>query len=156
MTLPAASRFQFTPDLSICRVLNGMWQVSGAHGRIDRARALDEMFVYHDAGFTSWDLADHYGPAEDFVGEFRRRFAARYGEGRLGEIQAFTKWVPHPGRMTRAVVEAGGRRLVVADRRRSARSVAIPLVGLRRPRLSRRAEASRRSARRRKNPSSRH
>jgi aryl-alcohol dehydrogenase-like predicted oxidoreductase len=105
MTLPAASRFQFTPDLSVCRVLNGMWQVSGAHGRIDRARALDEMFVYHDAGFTSWDLADHYGPAEDFVGEFRRRFAVRYGEGRLDEIQAFTKWVPHPGRMTRAVVE---------------------------------------------------
>ncbi len=105
MTLPAASRFQFTPDLSVCRVLNGMWQVSGAHGRIDRARALDEMFVYHDAGFTSWDLADHYGPAEDFVGEFRRRFAVRYVEGRLDEIQAFTKWVPHPGRMTRAVVE---------------------------------------------------
>jgi aryl-alcohol dehydrogenase-like predicted oxidoreductase len=106
MTLPAASRLQLTPDVSICRVLNGMWQVSGAHGRIDRARALDEMFAYHDAGFTSWDLADHYGPAEDFVGEFRRRFAARDGEGRLGEIQAFTKWVPHPGRMTRAVVEA--------------------------------------------------
>jgi len=26
---------QFTPDLSICCLLNGMWQVSGAHGRID-------------------------------------------------------------------------------------------------------------------------
>jgi aryl-alcohol dehydrogenase-like predicted oxidoreductase len=105
MTLPASSRFQLTPDLSVCRLLNGMWQVSGAHGRIDRARAVEEMFAYHDAGFTSWDLADHYGPAEDFVGEFRRRFAARNGEGRLSEIQAFTKWVPHPGRMTRAIVE---------------------------------------------------
>jgi aryl-alcohol dehydrogenase-like predicted oxidoreductase len=105
MTLPASSRFRFAPDLTICRVLNGMWQVSGAHGRIDPARAVDEMFAYHDAGFTTWDLADHYGPAEDFIGDFRRRFAARYGEGRLGEIQAFTKWVPHPGRMTRAVVE---------------------------------------------------
>ena len=105
MPLPASSRFQFAPDLTICRVLNGMWQVSGAHGRIDPARAVDAMFAYHDAGFTTWDLADHYGPAEDFIGDFRRRFAARYGEGRLGEIQAFTKWVPHPGRMTRAVVE---------------------------------------------------
>jgi len=96
---PADSiRFQFTPDLTICRLLNGMWQVSGAH-------AIAEMFAYHDAGLTTWDLADHYGPAEDFVGRFRREFAARRGAERLSEIEAFTKWVPHPGRMTRRTVE---------------------------------------------------
>jgi aryl-alcohol dehydrogenase-like predicted oxidoreductase len=105
MTLPEASRFQLTPDLTICRVLNGMWQVSGAHGAIDPSRAVDEMFAYHDSGFTTWDLADHYGPAEDFIGEFRRRFASRNGAERLSEIQAFTKWVPYPARMTRRVVE---------------------------------------------------
>jgi aryl-alcohol dehydrogenase-like predicted oxidoreductase len=105
MTLPAAHRFQFAPDLTICRVLNGMWQVSGGHGVIDPGRAVDEMFAYHDAGFTTWDLADHYGPAEDFIGDFRRRFAARNGAERLTEIQAFTKWVPYPARMTRRVVE---------------------------------------------------
>src|SRR3984893_7274264 len=105
MSLPASSRFQFTADLGVCRILNGMWQVSGAHGAIDPARAVEEMFSYHDAGFTTWDLADHYGPAEDFIGAFRRQFAIRYGAERLPEIQAFTKWVPHPGRMTRRVVE---------------------------------------------------
>ncbi len=105
MTLPGSSRFQFADDLAICRILNGMWQVSGAHGPIDPAGAVEAMFAYHEAGFTTWDLADHYGPAEDFVGDFRRRFAARYGAERLPEIQAFTKWVPHPGRMTRRVVE---------------------------------------------------
>jgi aryl-alcohol dehydrogenase-like predicted oxidoreductase len=105
MTLPETSRFQFAGDLSICRVLNGMWQVSGAHGRIDPARAVDAMFAYHDAGFTTWDLADHYGPAEDLIGEFRRRFAARHGAEKRPEIQAFTKWVPRPGPMTRRVVE---------------------------------------------------
>jgi aryl-alcohol dehydrogenase-like predicted oxidoreductase len=105
MTLPPTSRYQFTADLTICRVLNGMWQVSGAHGPIDRVRAIDEMFAYHEAGFTTWDLADHYGPAEDLVGEFRHRFSARNGAERLTEIQAFTKWVPSPGRMTRRVVE---------------------------------------------------
>jgi aryl-alcohol dehydrogenase-like predicted oxidoreductase len=63
------------------------------------------MLAYHEAGFTTWDLADHYGPAEDFIGNFRRRFAARHGTQRLSEIQAFTKWVPHPGRMTRRIVE---------------------------------------------------
>ena len=102
---PQSSRFRFTADLTICRILNGMWQVSGAHGAIDQARAVDEMFAYHDAGFTTWDLADHYGPAENFIGNFRRLFAGRHGAERLGEIQAFTKWVPHPSRMTRRVVE---------------------------------------------------
>jgi aryl-alcohol dehydrogenase-like predicted oxidoreductase len=105
MTLPASSQFPLTADLTVCRMLNGMWQVSGAHGIIDPVRAVDEMFLYHDAGFTTWDLADHYGPAEDLIGNFRREFAARRGSERLAEIQAFTKWVPRPGRMTRRIVE---------------------------------------------------
>src|SRR3954462_15823484 len=105
MSPSAPSRCRLAPDLNTCRILNGMWQVSGTHGRIDPARAIEAMFAYHDAGFTSWDLADHYGPAEDFIGAFRRQFAARCGEARLAEIQALTKWVPHPGPMTRRVVE---------------------------------------------------
>ena len=105
MPLPASSRAQFTADLTICRILNGMWQVSGAHGAVDPVRAVDAMSAYHEAGFTTWDLADHYGPAEDFIGDFLRRFAVRHGVDRLPEIQAFTKWVPRPGRMTRRVVE---------------------------------------------------
>jgi aryl-alcohol dehydrogenase-like predicted oxidoreductase len=88
--------------LSICRIVNGMWQVGGGHGRIDPGRAVAAMAAYHEAGFTSWDLADHYGPAEDLVGAFRQRVAAERGEGK---IQAFTKWVPRPGPMTRAIVE---------------------------------------------------
>lgn len=105
MSLPASSRVAFASDIQICRILNGMWQVSGAHGQIDPERAVEAMFAYHDAGFTSWDLADHYGPAEDVIGQFRRRLAERHGEERLREIQAFTKWVPHPGSMPRSVVE---------------------------------------------------
>ncbi len=105
MKLPDSSRLQFTPDLNICRILNGMWQVSGAHGSIDPKKALPAMFDYLDAGFTTWDLADHYGPAEDFIGEFRRQLKAQRGEAALNQIQAFTKWVPRPGRMTHAIVE---------------------------------------------------
>ena len=63
------------------------------------------MLAYHDAGFTTWDLADHYGPAEDFIGEFRRRLSAERGADALSEIQAFTKWVPRPAPMTRQIVE---------------------------------------------------
>ncbi len=105
MSFDADSRFQFTPDLTICRLLNGMWQVSGAHGRIDPTAAVRSMFDYLDAGFTTWDLADHYGPAEDFIGEFRRQLAAARGGAALERIQAFTKWVPRPGPMTRRIVE---------------------------------------------------
>ena len=71
-------------------MLNGMWQVSGTHGRIDPERAIEAMLRYHNAGFTTWDLADHYGPAEDLIGRFPRRFAEERGAKRLGEIQAFT------------------------------------------------------------------
>lgn len=105
MNLPLASRLQFTPDLNICRVLNGMWQVSGAHGRIDPKSAISSMFNYIDAGFTTWDLADHYGPAEDFIGEFRRQLIATRGADALSNLQAFTKWVPRPAKMTRRLVE---------------------------------------------------
>ena len=105
MSLPQESRLRFVDGLPICRILNGMWQVSGAHGRIDPQAAIEAMLAYHDAGFTTWDLADHYGPAEDFIGEFRRRLSAERGEAALSEIQAFTKWVPRPGPMTRQIVE---------------------------------------------------
>ena len=105
MGLPQSSRLQFTQDLTICRILNGLWQVSGGHGRINPQAAVREMFDYHETGFTSWDLADHYGPAEDFIGDFRRQLAKSRSTEALSSIQAFTKWVPRPGRMTREVVE---------------------------------------------------
>ncbi len=105
MSLPESSRIQLTEDLNICRVLNGMWQVSGGHGPINPQRAVAAMFDYVDAGFTTWDLADHYGPAEDFIGEFRRQLAQKRGEAALANLQAFTKWVPRPGNMTRQLVE---------------------------------------------------
>ena len=114
MSLPEASSLQFTPDLRICRILNGMWQVSGAHGLIDPEAAIQNMFNYLDSGFTTWDLADHYGPAEDFIGEYRRQLAASHGIEALSGFQAFTKWVPRPGRMTRSLVE---ERVAVSLRR---------------------------------------
>ena len=108
MTLPATSRIQFTPDLGICRILNGMWQVSGAHGAIDPPAALASMLEHQQAGFTTWDLADHYGPAENFIGQFRQELASTHGQESLSSIKsihAFTKWVPRTGPMTRQVVE---------------------------------------------------
>lgn len=95
--------YDLTPNLKICRVLNGMWQVAGAHGRINSQAALEEMIKYHYAGFTTWDLADIYGPAEDFIGDFRGRLP----EQEQQKVQALTKWVPEPQRITRQMVQAG-------------------------------------------------
>ncbi len=93
------------PDLRICRLLNGMWQVSGAHGAINPVAALQDMMNYHLDGFTTWDLADHYGPAEDFIGMFRHKLQVEQGDAALVETQAFTKWVPRPTRITRQMAE---------------------------------------------------
>src|ERR1700674_5351952 len=114
--MASLERFALAPDFTICRIVNGMWQVSGGHGRIEREKALRSMAAYVDAGFTTWDLADHYGPAEDFVGEFRRRYAAERGEPALLSLQFATKWVPRPGPMPASVVEAA----IAVSRRRMA------------------------------------
>jgi hypothetical protein len=41
------------PDLTICRIINGMWQVAGGHGYIDHEPAIADMMKYHDAGFDT-------------------------------------------------------------------------------------------------------
>jgi aryl-alcohol dehydrogenase-like predicted oxidoreductase len=96
--------YQLAPKLTICRILNGMWQVAGGHGYIDQELAIADMMRYNDAGFTTWDLADIYGPAEDFIGEFRRRLLKLKGREDLEKIQSLTKWVPQPGRITSSIV----------------------------------------------------
>ena len=106
-------RAEIAPGLEICRVLNGMWQVAGGHGWIDPAKAIKEMGRYHSAGFTTWDLADIYGPAEDFIGEFRSDLSP----GEAEKVQALTKWVPDPQKITRGdaqrAVERPLRRMMV-------------------------------------------
>ncbi len=97
--------YQLAPNLIICRILNGMWQVAGGHGYVDHDLAIADMLRYHDAGFKTWDLADIYGPAEDIIGDFRRRLLTLKGKEELERIQALTKWVPQPGRITRSIVK---------------------------------------------------
>ncbi|KAG6485331.1 hypothetical protein ZIOFF_053868 [Zingiber officinale] len=57
-------------ELVICRVLNGMWQTSGGWGPIDRDDAVEAMLRYADAGLSTFDMSNHYGPAEDLYGMF--------------------------------------------------------------------------------------
>ena len=83
-------------DLEICRILNGMWQVAGGHGQIDSQLAIQDMEKYQKLGFTTWDLADIYGPAESLIGDFNKKDKYNF--------QAFTKFVPNPGPMSNSIV----------------------------------------------------
>jgi aryl-alcohol dehydrogenase-like predicted oxidoreductase len=98
-------QYELSPDLTIHGIVNGMWQVAGGHGYIDHELAIEDMLKYHEAGFTTWDLADIYGPAEDFIGQFRRRLSDTKGEEELVKVQALTKWVPHPGKIDYSIVK---------------------------------------------------
>ncbi|KAK2851172.1 hypothetical protein Q5P01_007448 [Channa striata] len=91
------------PD--ICRVLNGMWQVSGAHGDVDEPRAVDAMQAYVDAGLTTFDMADIYGPAEEIFGQFQSKLKSASSGDAVPALQGLTKYVPRPGPMDRKVVE---------------------------------------------------
>ncbi|GIT50853.1 MAG: hypothetical protein Ct9H300mP15_10660 [Gemmatimonadota bacterium] len=66
-----------------------------------------EMRRYVDAGFTTFDMADHYGTSELIAGE--------YEAGWPGSGELLTKWVPSPGTVgrekTRAAVELALERM---------------------------------------------
>ena len=95
--MPNPQHITLANGFETCRLLNGMWQVSGCHGRIDPEAALTTMQACYAAGLTTFDLAAHYGPAEDLIGEFRRR-------NPQARFDSFTKWVPSPEPMTKEVV----------------------------------------------------
>ncbi|MGA1309811.1 MAG: aldo/keto reductase [Gemmatimonadaceae bacterium] len=95
------TRYDLGAGLSISRILTGLWQVADQEreGRaFDRDRAADAMGPYVAAGFTTFDMADHYGSAEEIVGRFRARPGAP-------PTQLLTKWVPEPGPITRGMVQ---------------------------------------------------
>ncbi|XP_021855922.1 flagellar radial spoke protein 5 isoform X2 [Spinacia oleracea] len=93
-------------SVEICRVLNGMWQTSGGWGRIDRDDAVEAMLRYTDAGLSTFDMADHYGPAEDLYGIFINRVRRERPPDVLEKVRGLTKWVPSPVKMTRSFVES--------------------------------------------------
>ena len=98
-------RFTLAPDLTISRVVTGLWQVADMErdGRTLDPEAMSTVLQdYARAGFDSFDMADHYGSAEIIAG----RLLARH-EGAGTQPVAMTKWCPEPGSMTAEVVRAG-------------------------------------------------
>lgn len=102
MTTQAPPRTQLAPGLEVSRLVTGLWQVADLErdrGLLDPEVAAGHLAAYADAGFTSFDMADHYGSAEVIAGTLRA--------AGTHPLQTFTKWCPQPGAMTREVVREG-------------------------------------------------
>jgi aryl-alcohol dehydrogenase-like predicted oxidoreductase/enamine deaminase RidA (YjgF/YER057c/UK114 family) len=98
-------RYELAPGFSISRVLTGLWQIADMErdgGALDLEATVASMARHADAGFTTFDMADHYGSAEKIAGQFLRQHG--------GSVQMLTKWVPHPGPVTRELVRAAVQR----------------------------------------------
>lgn len=99
-------------DLRINRVVTGLWQIADMERddrSVDLLAAAQSMQPYVDAGLTTFDMADHYGSAEDIAGLFRTQCNA--GDS----FRVLTKWVPEPGdssaETVRAAIERALKRL---------------------------------------------
>lgn len=82
------------PDLTVSRIVTGLWQVADMerHGApLDLEASATAMQTYCDAGLTSFDMADHYGSAEDIAGRWRQ-----LNPQSAKDAQLLTKWVPAP------------------------------------------------------------
>ena len=87
---------ELAPGLTISRALTGLWQIADLErdgNKVDPVEAASHMKAYLDAGFTTFDMADHYGSAEEITGVFRQTYGS-------DAAQFFTKWVPSPGKIT--------------------------------------------------------
>lgn len=104
--MPATpERTDISPDLSISRLVCGLWQVADMEKdgvALDPERAADALQEYASAGFDTFDMADHYGSAELIAGRLLARHA-----GAARRPLAFTKWCPQPGPMTAEIVRRG-------------------------------------------------
>ncbi|HJU72722.1 MAG TPA: aldo/keto reductase [Gemmatimonadaceae bacterium] len=100
-------RYRLAPDVTISRIVTGLWQVADMErhgGPLDLDASAAAMQAYCDAGLTSFDMADHYGSAEDIAGRWRQRYAER-----AGDVQLLTKWVPSAFRGSAAVAPSDVR-----------------------------------------------
>ena len=100
-------RVELAPGFSISRVLTGLWQIADMEregGALDPDATSEKMAPYVEAGFTTFDMADHYGSSEVIAGRFRKQAAGEPA------VELLTKWVPKPGRHTRDDVRAAVKR----------------------------------------------
>jgi len=74
--LPLVPTVEITPGLEISQVVKGCWQLSGGHAgdratdRTSGKAAVQDFQQFVQAGITTFDTADIYGPSERIIGEY--------------------------------------------------------------------------------------
>ncbi|NQZ76244.1 MAG: aldo/keto reductase [Ekhidna sp.] len=97
------THIELAPGLNISRVLTGLWQIADLErdGKtLDAKTVAPAMQEYFNAGFDTFDMADHYGSAEVISGEFRKLLPES------DQVKLFTKWVPEPGKVSKSTIRA--------------------------------------------------
>jgi aryl-alcohol dehydrogenase-like predicted oxidoreductase len=90
----SVERIGLAPGYTISRIVKGGWQLAGGHGAVDRARALEDMRRYVDAGITTFDCADIYTGVEQLIGDFLASLRRDRGASSAEAVQVHTKYVP--------------------------------------------------------------
>ena len=137
----AVERIAVAPGLEVARVLTGLWQIADMErdGRsLDLEKTADAMQAYVAAGLTGFDMADHYGSAEDVTGLSRQRHDAAACP-LLHEVGAQTR----PGVTRRGA--RGSHAVAHPAAHRAAGPPAVPCLDVRRPELARCAVLPRRA-----------
>lgn len=84
--------------LSIPKLVVGLWQIADMEKedqQLDLPKTASYLDAYVDAGFTAFDMADHYGSSEIIAGICKNK------SDKKNTIKMFTKWVPKPGKITK-------------------------------------------------------
>lgn len=87
-------RSELAPGYSVCRIINGLWQLSHGHRSepFDEGRTLSTLLRLVDAGFTTFDCADIYLGVEELLGSMLRE--VKQSRRQPETIQIHTKYVP--------------------------------------------------------------
>eukprot|EP01025_Chloroclados_australasicus_P004124 TRINITY_DN10993_c0_g2_i1.p1 TRINITY_DN10993_c0_g2~~TRINITY_DN10993_c0_g2_i1.p1 ORF type:complete len:404 (+),score=26.09 TRINITY_DN10993_c0_g2_i1:86-1213(+) len=83
--------FRSNSETKFAQILNGCWQLAGGHGTELFSNISQTLQAQYDAGFTTFDTADIYGPSEGILGEF----VSKCRQDGKPTPEIFTKYVPN-------------------------------------------------------------
>lgn len=83
---------ELTDGYAVTPIITGGWQLAEDHSDNRTDTPVEDLFEFVDAGFTTFDCADHYAGVEELLGTFRERYRDRRGE--YPGLQVHTKFVP--------------------------------------------------------------